>query len=90
VSALMEPGNVWSFGAEVRGVESVDPIGEDDQGKALAIEHDIPHGAWRRTVIATVSVQPVIDALLADPDTAEALIVSMARWLIGAREGVTA
>jgi hypothetical protein len=49
------------------------------EGKALHVTHSIPHGAGTRQVSATLPISAVLDALLADPEVAEALMVETAR-----------
>ena len=81
---LCPPGNPWLFGGTVQGVRVVEPHIEGELrpvGKAVTISHSVPGGSGRRTVNATLPVEPLIEALLDDPDAASAVLVAVARRL---------
>jgi hypothetical protein len=81
---LCPADNRWIVTDQARcDVREVTWWGTDKQyhyeGKVLHVAHRIPHSSGTREVEARLPISAVVDALLADPEVAEALMVETAR-----------
>lgn len=80
----------WQPRAEVREVEWVGNGATHCEGKALHVAHRVNHGSGFRSSYVDVAVDDVLDALFADAETATAVMVAAAKWLVAGRIEVPA